>query len=377
MSSLLLAFFLIIKEFWPKSLVKYFPLYWHASLFFCLPFTSMSICLFSSFSLEWTIDVILTVFILGALVDWVTYISMLVISFVLSFLMFFAFGESAIIYIDFSSIPMLIYAMMVAILVGAIFSRSKERVLMEKLSTIKALSATIAHEMRTPLSSINAFADGFKKCLPILLQSYEICVKKGFVEPGISKMALKSVNSSPGRLNYICKSSLKTIDMILLQLSDRNWHQYLSLCSMKDIVNSAIQDFVFRENERELIKDIKIEDFKFIGQKELIVHILHNLIKNSLSFIDSEKKGEISIWTKETKWDFQLHFNDTAKGINVEDLAKVFEHGFSKRVGGSGVGLYYCKKMMDAMFGEIEVFSKEGEFCTFVLTFAKAKSKNY
>ena len=49
------------------------------------------------------------------------------------------------------------YAIAVSLLVGAIFSRNKERVLMEKLVTFKALGGTIAHEMRTPLSAIHIY----------------------------------------------------------------------------------------------------------------------------------------------------------------------------------------------------------------------------
>jgi two-component system autoinducer 1 sensor kinase/phosphatase LuxN len=64
-----------------------------------------------------------------------------------------------------------------------------------------------------------------------------------------------------------------------------------------------------------------------------------------------------------------LHFCDTAKGIDEKDLKNIFQHGFSKRSCGNGVGLYYCKKMMDVMSGSIGVRSEAGKFTEFILSF--------
>ncbi len=101
------------------------------------------------------------------------------------------------------------------------------------------------------------------------------------------------------------------------------------------------------------------------------MHILYNLMRNSFSFIESEKKGLITIWSSESlKWQ-NLHFCDTAKGISQKDLPHIFEHGFSKRHTGTGVGLHYCKKMMEIMSGQISAVSQEGKFTEFVLRFPK------
>ena len=114
-----------------------------------------------------------------------------------------------------------------------------------------------------------------------------------------------------------------------------------------------------------------VEDFNFYGNRYLVVHILYNLMRNAFTFIQSVKKGVITIWTSESPNERHLHFCDTAKGINKRDLPHIFEHGFSKRSGGSGVGLHYCRRMMTAMAGAIAVNSVEGKYCEFVLTFSK------
>lgn len=369
--SLSFASLLLIKDFWPKALIKYFPLYWHFTLFFCLPYSAITMCLFSSCSINWVIDVILTTFILGVLVDWISYIVMILFGAFFSVLSFLIFADISELDFNYGNFPIMFYATTVALLVGAIFSRSKEVILMEKLNTLKALGATIAHEMRTPLSSINLSASGLNQCLPILVQSYETARFAGIKLPNISKIVLDSAANAPERMQYICVSALNTIDMIIRQLNDNNWYEHYSKLSIKDCILTAINDYAFRKNEIKIINIDNIVDYNFLGHKDLVIHIIHNLMKNALTFIQSEKKGAITIWTVDNKNNFELHFRDTAKGINKKDLPRIFEHGFSKKSGGTGIGLYYCKKMMHAMDGDIHVISKEGVYCEFVCTFRK------
>jgi Na+/proline symporter/signal transduction histidine kinase len=368
-----LSFVLVMKDFWPKAYLRYLPIYWHITLFVCLPFFAISMCLFSSCSIEWVIDLVLTNFILGLLVDWKTYIATILFGGVFATGSFFLFGDLRQFDPNLGNFPIMAYATIVSLLAGAIFSRNKERVLMEKLVTFKALGGTIAHEMRTPLSSIQISASGLKECLPALVEGYQQARLAGIRVPKISQLTLESIASAPERMRYICASTLNIIDMLLLQLKDSDWSTHFSDCSVTECVLIALSEYCFREDERDLIDATGVAEFKFYGNRYLVVHILYNLMRNAFTFIQSEKKGRIAIWTSERANEMNLHFCDTAKGIGKEDLHHVFEHGFSKRSAGSGVGLHYCKKMMETMSGDITVRSQEGKYTEFVLTFPKHK----
>jgi Na+/proline symporter/signal transduction histidine kinase len=365
------SFLLVMKDFWSRRLLKYLPLFWHITLFFCLPFFAISMCLFSSCAIEWVIDLVLTIFILGILVDWKTYISTILLGGLFAAISFILFGDLTQFDPNIGNFPIMTYAIIVSVTAGALFSRNKERVLMEKLVTFKALGGTIAHEMRTPLSSIHVSASGLKDCLPALVDGYSQARAAGLRVPKISQLALESVASIPERMRYICASTLNIIDMLLLQLKDNDWSAHFSTCSARECVDIALNEYCFRENEKSLIDVSGVEDFNFYGNRYLVVHILYNLMRNAFTFIQSEKKGVITIWTSESPNERHLHFCDTAKGINKRDLPHIFEHGFSKRSGGSGVGLHYCRRMMTAMAGAIAVNSVEGKYCEFVLTFSK------
>ncbi|MCA9506981.1 MAG: hypothetical protein KC505_00990 [Myxococcales bacterium] len=365
------SFILVVKDFWARRFLKYLPLYWHVTLFFCLPYFAITMCLFTSCAIEWVIDLVLTIFILGILVDWKTYIYTIILGALFAALSFAMFGDLRQFEINIGNFPIMAYAVAVSVCAGALFSRNKELVLMEKLITFKALGGTIAHEMRTPLSSIQVSANGLKNLLPVLVDGYLQARNAGLRVEKIPQMALESVASIPERMRYICASSLNIIDMLLLQLKDNDWNAHFSVCSMKECIDIALNEYCFRENERSLVDINGIEDFNFYGNRYLVVHILYNLMRNAFTFIQSEKKGSIIMWTSESPTERNLHFCDTAKGICEADLPHVFEHGFSKRSGGSGVGLHYCRKMMTTMSGRITVNSQEGKYCEFILSFSK------
>lgn len=369
-----LSFILIAKDFWPKTWLRYLPLYWHFTLLICLPTFAVSMFLFSSCALEWVIDLVLTNFILGLLVDWKTYSATVVLGGALATIAFLVWGDVTMFELNLGHLPTMVYATAVSLGAGAIFSRNKERVLMEKLLTFKTLGGTIAHEMRTPLSAIQISANGLKECLPALVEGYQQARNAGINVPKISQLALESVASAPERMRYICASSLNIIDMLLLQLKDSDWSSHFGECSIKDCIDTALMEYCFRQNERELINIKNVEDFRFYGNRHLVVHILYNMMRNAYAFIQSEKRGEISIWTSESAAERKLHFCDTAKGISKKDLPHIFEHGFSSRSSGSGVGLYYCRKMMETMEGAINVRSQEGKYTEFILHFPRMKT---
>lgn len=365
-----ISFVLIMKEFWPNLSKKYGALFWHMTLMLCLPHFGIAMCLFSSLAIEWVIDLILITFILGLLVDWKSYIAIMINAYALSFFSFWLLGDISKFNPPYEHLPIIIYAVTVSLVVGTIFSRNKEMVLIEKLDTFKALSSTIAHEMRTPLSSINLSAVGLKQCLPALIKTYHEAKVAGLKVPVVSKLAEESLANAPERMSYVCRSALNTIDMLLLQLRNHDWTNNFTTCSMADCIQTALREYSFRTGERELVF-FDGKDFTFVGNKYLVVHILFNLLRNALTFIQSEKKGMIRIWITKGKKEMMLHFCDTAKGIKKKDLPLIFDHGFSKRSGGSGVGLFYCRRMMTAMKGNITVRSVEGQFAEFILHFPR------
>ena len=65
---------LIVRDKWPTSLLPYLPTFWHMTLLYCLPFTSTVMFLLTQGSMEWLINIAITIMFLIVLVDWVSFI---------------------------------------------------------------------------------------------------------------------------------------------------------------------------------------------------------------------------------------------------------------------------------------------------------------
>jgi signal transduction histidine kinase len=101
----------------------------------------------------------------------------------------------------------------------------------------------------------------------------------------------------------------------------------------------------------------------------MMTHILFNLLKNALYYIEASGKGDIHIWLENDEGKNTLHFKDTGPGISATLLPSIFERFFSRRKHGTGMGLAFCKSVMQEIRGDIQCRSKEGEYTEFVLTF--------
>ena len=66
-----------------------------------------------------------------------------------------------------------------------------------------------------------------------------------------------------------------------------------------------------------------------------------------------------------------LRFRDTARGIPYSELPNIFDYLYSSKKAGqnTGVGLAYCKKVMEYLQGEIYCESVPGEYTEFQLRF--------
>jgi signal transduction histidine kinase len=109
-----------------------------------------------------------------------------------------------------------------------------------------------------------------------------------------------------------------------------------------------------------------------IGDEESLVRVFTNIIGNATKY--TPEGGKIIIIVKNDEYYTTTSISDTGIGIPRDKLPFIFEpffrcSGQDEKTRGSGLGLTFCKKIMEAHNGGIEVSSREGEGTTFVLTF--------
>lgn len=246
--------------------------------------------------------------------------------------------------------------------------REKE-VITKTNAFLKTAAGSLAHELKNPLSGIT-----------ILTTTLETLAQKQYwrdQESSLSEeksLALKMkapIEMIRERLGY-------ANDFISMQLANMGADNIdtakFTACSISHCVQEALSSYSFEVPEHEaLIHWQGGKDFNFHGDERLAKHVLWNLLSNALHYIKVEKKGEITLWLEHDADSYYLYFKDTAKGMPAEMAAKVFDQFYTKRHGGTGLGLSLCQMAMQAFGGDITCQAEEDQYAQFTLCFPREK----
>lgn len=223
---------------------------------------------------------------------------------------------------------------------------------------LKALAASIAHETRNSLSAIKGCCDIIKNNLDEAVKGAACDIIKSNLDEAVEYLELISVSSNRG---------LMIADMILTNIREGeiNKDNFVNL-SMAKVIKQTIKEYAFASNkEKELVNVDLSNDFVFKGDETLMIFVLFNLLKNSLYY-----KAKINIFLESDEEHNYLHFKDYGVGIAQDKLPNIFDNFFTNdKKGGTGLGLAFCKRVMQAFGGDISCKSIEGEGVEFCLRF--------
>ncbi len=244
-----------------------------------------------------------------------------------------------------------------------------------QLQGMTIISASIAHELRTPLGFLKSAAEGICSLLPSLIETYQMASINQLPIPSISPRKLKLLGAVVDSLERKVDESNRVLEMILIN-SRYNRAQPITMkkCSARQCIDEALVQYSFPKHCPEVRWEDK-SDFTFYGQEILLVHVLFNLLKNSIYFIHKARKGHIEIWLESTPQENILHFKDTGLGIAAENLPKIFDLFFTVGTNkGTGIGLAFCKMTLQTLGGSIDCRSEWQHFTEFLLHFPHPSS---
>ena len=221
-----------------------------------------------------------------------------------------------------------------------------------QINNLKSLAGSIAHETRNPLTAIQGCCDIIKNNLTIA---------KDNLTQALEFIDLIAVSSTRG---------LSIADLILSNIREEKIDEakFVDL-SIARVIESAIKEFAFESEKEKALVNLNLEnDFTFKGDETLMIFVLFNLLKNSLYY-----KAKIDIWLESDKRNIEgisfnyLYFKDCGIGIPKDKLPHIFESFFtSNKKGGTGLGLPFCKRVLQAFGGDIackSIIGKGVEFC--------------
>jgi len=128
---------------------------------------------------------------------------------------------------------------------------------------------------------------------------------------------------------------------------------------------------VFKQEEKcILLTDFSINECIVIADKDMIIRVFNNLIKNAIQSTNSIE-GEIKISISQENENYLFEIKDNGIGISAEKHSKIFVPYFTTKSTGTGLGLAMVKQIIETHRGNIWFNSVENEGTSFYFTLPK------
>lgn len=348
---------------WPTRYRAYLPWLWFLAVSYVLPFFSTYQLLASNYSILRSMLEVTTVFFVIVLfphyslaaVNMLMGIGFAALAAYLTMPDFWDLNHSVL-----KSVH--IQAMVYTMVAGLIFTQSHLKGLLarEKLETIKALTGSIAHELRNPLSQLKYRLDSIGQRLPIPTASEP--------NPFVPAADLDAIFRELAKSKVAIERGMQVIEMTLAEIHAKPIHntdlRYLSAASA---TRKAVEDFSYQSgSERERVSITVLQDFLFKGDETKYIFILFNLLKNAIFYFPLYPHAHVKI----TVDAHTVTVEDSGPGMKPEVLARAFESFHSEgKPGGTGLGLAFCKRTMRSFGGDIVCESVHRQFTRFTMHF--------
>ena len=363
----LLGLGLMLTPYWPASSKPYMPWYWFLAIFYALPFFFAYSFLMNFASVISAMSLLCSVFLLVLLVDLFSLCILLILGWGLALLCYYLTSSQIYFGIEHIEIGVVILFVVIA---GSTLNYKTAMLQQQRLAGMAAAAGMMAHELRTPLLGIKCGAQALATFSPLLFTAYHFAKEQGILSVPLRENRVRQLEGISDRIICEIDYANTMIDMFLIKAGRENSLQncMLELCSMADCLAEAIVRYPFASAKvRDLVR--WQGDFQFIGSKLLMQHILFNLLKNALYAIATAQRGDITIWTEQKGKYNYLYILDTAQGMSQQQLSRLFEHFYTTTFMGTGIGLSFCKLVMNRFGGDIRCEAEEGVYAKFILSF--------
>jgi signal transduction histidine kinase len=140
-----------------------------------------------------------------------------------------------------------------------------------------------------------------------------------------------------------------------------------------DLVPALHSAIALYENEVEIVfeNDLKVDSALIMGDKDQLLRLFNNLIKNAVHAIEENDEGRINIRLYESEKQYKISITDNGAGIPQEQQSRIFEPNFTTKSSGTGLGLAMCKNIVNHLQAKISFESEDGKGTVFYLEFEK------
>ena len=222
----------------------------------------------------------------------------------------------------------------------------------------RQLTHNIAHELKTPVSSIQGYLETIVNNDNLPKEKLDTFLERCFAQSNRLARLLRDI-SVLTRMD----EAPEMIDMGKVDISSM----------MRNIFNE-----VALELEEKQITAINLlpEDLQVHGNASLIYSIFRNLTDNAIAYAGNNINITVKCFREDENY-YYFSFSDTGIGVASEHLNRLFERfyrvdkGRSRKLGGTGLGLAIVKNAVIIHGGNISAKNNQGGGLEFIFTLAK------
>ena len=216
----------------------------------------------------------------------------------------------------------------------------------QKSKLKKQMTSNIAHELRTPVTTIRGYLETLIACPDMPAEK-----KNEFIE--------KAYNQTLRLTELITDMSL------ISKMEEKSSKFRKENIDLYDVANEVFSEF----EDRIIAQKVKVENMLssgtvLTGNKTLVYTIIKNLVENSLKYAGNDITIHIECYSSIEKFCY-LTYYDTGEGVPQEHLDQIFERfyrieeGRTRDVGGSGLGLSIVKNAVKFHGGDIRAINRQ------------------
>lgn len=230
----------------------------------------------------------------------------------------------------------------------------------EQVNLKRQLTQNIAHELKTPVSSIQGYLETIVNNENIPREKINVFLERCYAQSNRLSRLLRDI-SVLTRMD----EAANMIDMERVDISV--------------LVGNIINEVALELDEKHIavVNSLK-KSIQVKGNYSLIYSIFRNLMDNAIAYAGTNIQININCFREDESY-YYFSFADTGVGVSPEHLNRLFERfyrvdkGRSRKLGGTGLGLAIVKNAVIIHGGSISAKNSQGGGLEFVFTLAKEK----
>lgn len=229
------------------------------------------------------------------------------------------------------------------------FTDTTERKILDRMKD--EFISTVSHELRTPLTSLRG-------ALGLL--------RGGALEhrPEKSRQMLQIAINNADRLARLVNDIVD-----LERISSGKNELHLSLVRARELLHSAVNVSEAQMQGSSARIRLRPTELSVWADSERIVQVLNNLLSNAFKFSKPDGEVQISVWSVDDQ-EALFEVRDFGRGISPDKLEHIFDRfhlgdaSDSRALGGTGLGLTICRRIISLHGGRIWASSTLGQGTT-------------